>query len=78
MPTLKKTREEKMIALVGRSLAGAHKTREVTEDRLCEAMRIGRSTLYHRERQPEKMTVEELLAVAPIIGLEITINPKGI
>lgn len=78
MPTVRTSREEKMTALVGRSLAGARRTKEVSTDRLCHLMGVSRSTLEARERRPEKMTVEELLAVAPYIGLEIEIHPKGI
>jgi hypothetical protein len=72
------SREDRIAALIGRSLAGAQKTREVSTERLCHIMGVSRSTLEARQKRPEKLTVEELLAVAPYIGLEIEIHPKGI
>jgi hypothetical protein len=77
MPAIKRTREERLTALIRRSLAGARKTQEVSDVRLCAEMGCGKNTLYHKMQNPEKMSVEQLFAIAPLIGLEIEIRPVG-
>lgn len=77
MPTIKRTREERLTALIRRSLAGARKTQEVSDVRLCAEMGCSKNTLNAKIRNPEKMSVAQLIAVAPLIGLEVNIRPIG-
>lgn len=63
--------------LFGRCLAGARRNREVSDIRLCAEMGCNRNTLSRKSKHPEEMSVEQLFAVAPLIGLEIIIRPKG-
>lgn len=65
------------IDLIGRCLAGARRNREVSDIRLCAEMGCNRNTLLRKSKHPEEMSVEQLFAVAPLIGLEIIIRPKG-
>ena len=70
-------REDRIVALIGRSLAGARRNREVSDIRLCAEMGCNKNTLSRKSKHPEEMSVEQLFAVAPLIGLEIIIRPKG-
>lgn len=73
MPALKKSREEKMLDLIGRCLRG-----ETNKERLCREMGVCEKTLANKSADPGSLTLEKFLAVAPMIGLEIEIRPKGI
>lgn len=77
MPKIKRTREERMIALIGRSLAGARQTQEVSDERLCAEMGCSKNTLAAKIKDSGKLRVEQFLAVAPLIGLEVEIRPVG-
>lgn len=64
-------------AQLGEVLRGRRKARRISQDELATKLGISQSRLSTLESDPAGLTLDRLLAVAGVLGLELVIQEKG-
>lgn len=61
---------------VGRIIAGRRKASKISQSRLAAKLSISQNRLSELEDTPGKLTLDRLLAIANLLGLELVIKEK--
>lgn len=62
---------------VGRILAGRRKAAKISQRTLAAKLAISQNRLSELEENPGKLTVDRLLAIANLLGLELIIHERS-
>ncbi len=62
---------------IGEIIRGRRKSRRISQQSLAEQLRISQSRLSVLEAQPAEITLDRLIALANLLGLELVIRDKS-